>query len=84
MNRKARQLLATSKSEPVSLIHDTLGYIESLGDYVVVISCVGNSGSGKSFLLNQILGEDAFEVGTDKPTTNGIWVRYICLPLFVL
>jgi hypothetical protein len=83
------QLEAQSTSHPVQLVapdsghqnlvllEENLHYLESIQESTAVISVVGPFHSGKSFLLNSLLGvsQNGFQLGEKvDPQTKGIWM----------
>lgn len=53
-----------------------MAFLDSLEGRFEVVSVVGTFHTGKSFLLNQLMGRTAgFQLGpTVRPTTEGLWV----------
>ena len=60
----------------LEIIDSNIKYLHSIDSSVAVIAVVGKFHSGKSFLLNQLMGkQDGFGIGPSvKPQTMGIWM----------
>lgn len=60
----------------LEIIHSNVKYLHHVNCTVAVIAVVGKFHSGKSFLLNQLMGkQEGFGIGPSvKPQTMGIWM----------
>lgn len=60
----------------LEVITDNIRHLHYIGSAVSVVAVVGKFHSGKSFLLNQLMGKpDGFGIGpTVRPHTMGIWM----------
>ena len=59
----------------VQICPETLSELKKIRGRVYPVCLMGSMLSGKSTLLNQIIGEDIFKVGTTtNPLTKGLWV----------
>ena len=60
----------------LEIIHSNVKYLHQVNSAVAVIAVVGKFHSGKSFLLNQLMGkQQGFGIGPSvKPQTMGIWM----------
>ena len=60
----------------LELIAENVRHLHYITSSVAVVAVVGKFHSGKSFLLNQLMGKsDAFSIGpTVHPQTMGIWM----------
>lgn len=58
------------------IVEENLKYLYALNQPVATVSVVGKFHSGKSFLMNQLMGKsNGFGIGpTITPTTMGIWL----------
>ena len=58
------------------LVEENVRHLHYLNGAVAVVAVVGKFHSGKSFLLNQLMGKhDGFGIGpTVRPQTMGIWM----------
>ena len=58
------------------LVEDNVKHLHFIKDAVAVVVVVGKFHSGKSFLLNQLMGkQEGFGIGPSvKPQTMGIWM----------
>lgn len=60
----------------LELISSNVRYLHRINSSVAVIAVVGKYHSGKSFLLNQLMGkQEGFGIGPSvRPQTMGIWM----------
>lgn len=60
----------------LEIIGSNVRHLQSINSSVAVIAVVGKFHSGKSFLLNQLMGkQQGFGIGPSvKPQTMGIWM----------
>ena len=65
-----------SKHLQLELIQSNVRLLHQIDTAVAVVGVVGKFHSGKSFLLNQLMGkQEGFGVGpTVRPQTMGIWM----------
>jgi len=76
---KPIHLLAPDKNhEKIIVSPEAMKFLETLNSPVSVVSIVGPLHSGKSFLTNQLLGENSFELGYYvAPKTQGLWMDVV-------
>lgn len=60
----------------LEILGSSIRYLQSINSSVAVVAVVGKYHSGKSFLLNQLMGkQQGFGIGPFvKPQTMGIWM----------
>ncbi|KAF8819733.1 guanylate-binding protein, N-terminal domain-containing protein [Cardiosporidium cionae] len=71
------QLVAPDASHTRFILREEgIKYLQTLQPPITIISAMGSIHTGKSFLLNQIMGQTSgFELGyTVDPGTSGIWI----------
>eukprot|EP00164_Ancoracysta_twista_P004181 GFYU01005624.1.p1 GENE.GFYU01005624.1~~GFYU01005624.1.p1 ORF type:complete len:729 (-),score=214.39 GFYU01005624.1:18-2204(-) len=87
MRRKSSVVSRVQKEQPVQFLFfdasgtlhitdEAIDLLQSITDHVAVVSLVGMNKTGKSYLLNRILGyTHGFPIGSStQPCTHGIWL----------